>query len=215
MLWHFVAKGCCHSRPRTTMSSICFEKGVGNIRIHFSPLLFYGHGMCQYFWKIIYFVGSFVLEVYTEINCNKLINKSRQGFSFSPHSLCSYLVPVYIAEKCVCLDICEARLDLATQPLLGILLGPRQLVRNVNRSNCISCNVRLLFIIQHLDVDNAGIQSGSLYCMWTQIRSRGTVYRIAFYIIYTVIQSWENGAMWTHVFVMPCMYMCTYPPLTA
>lgn len=41
----------------------------------------------------------------------------------------SYLFPVYTAEKRVSLDICEARLDLATQPLLGILLGPRQRVR--------------------------------------------------------------------------------------
>lgn len=53
-------------------------------------------------------------------------------------SVSSYLLPVYTAEKCVRLDICEARLDLATQPLLRILLGPRQLVRNGNRSNGIS-----------------------------------------------------------------------------
>lgn len=43
-------------------------------------------------------------------------------------SLSAYLLPVYTAEKCVGLDVRESRLDLATQSLLGILLGPKQTV---------------------------------------------------------------------------------------
>lgn len=54
----------------------------------------------------------------------------------------SYLFPVYTAEKRVGLDVCEACLDLTTQPLLGILLEPKQLVRNINRSCCSTHTVR-------------------------------------------------------------------------
>lgn len=45
----------------------------------------------------------------------------------------SYLLPVYTAEKRVSLDIRESRLNLASQPFLGILLGPRQLVIDRNQ----------------------------------------------------------------------------------
>lgn len=40
-----------------------------------------------------------------------------------PVRVSSYLLPVYAAEEGVRLDVCEARLDLTPQPLLGILLG--------------------------------------------------------------------------------------------
>lgn len=60
--------------------------------------------------------------------------------ALAPDSKSSYLLPVYTAEKRVSLDISEARLNLASQPFLRILLGPRQLVTSGNqkRSNRIS-----------------------------------------------------------------------------
>lgn len=42
----------------------------------------------------------------------------------------TYLVPVYTAEKRVRLDVSEARLDLATQTLFGVLLGGEKRVES-------------------------------------------------------------------------------------
>ena len=42
----------------------------------------------------------------------------------------AYLVPVYTAEKRVRLDVSEARLDLATQTLFGVLLDGEKLVES-------------------------------------------------------------------------------------
>lgn len=69
----------------------------------------------------------------------------------------SYLVPVYTAEKRVRLDICEACLDLATQPLLGILLGPKQLVRNRTRSNTILQQCKIILY----NLASSGVNAGN------------------------------------------------------
>lgn len=69
-------------------------------------------------------------DVYFVIKSKSEVKTSESEISIiSPHSCVSYLVPVYTAEKRVSLDICEARLDLAPQPLLGILLGRKKSIR--------------------------------------------------------------------------------------
>lgn len=86
----------------------------------------------------------------------------------------SHLLPVYTAEKRVSLDICEARLNLASQPFLRILLGPRQSVINgtQKRSNKIwqrcetnpchltSTTSMLIIFMVLLYVDLNGVQGG-------------------------------------------------------
>lgn len=88
----------------------------------------------------------------------------------------SHLLPVYTAEKRVSLDICEARLNLASQPFLGILLGPRQLLINGtrNRSNRIS---------QQCD--------GWLHITWTLIEFKKAV-KYIFWLHSLLVHQWAS-----------------------
>lgn len=86
----------------------------------------------------------------------------RAAGSQSEQLVCSYLLPVYTAEERVSLDVCEARLDLAPQPLLGILRSRREQTSVRDSGGYVRLmTVELLLVwVSGLEVGGNGVRGG-------------------------------------------------------